>query len=85
MNYWIVVYFWSTNYWTDLKLCGTTLYTLNRSFKYFCGMYVKLCQVAKFCGIIFLCCRVIMIQVFVLTCIVDLIKVKAFLCFKMTL
>ena len=46
MNYRIAVYFCSTNYRTDPKLCGTALYTLNRSFKYFCGMYIKLCQVS---------------------------------------
>ena len=45
MNYQIA-YFCSTNYRTDPKLCGTASYTLNRSFKYFCGMYMKLCQVS---------------------------------------
>ena len=39
--YWIAVYFCSTNYRTDPKLCGI----LNRCFKY-CGMYMKLCQVS---------------------------------------
>ena len=46
MNYRIPIYLCSTNYWTDPKLCGTALYTLNRSLKYFCGMYMKLCQVS---------------------------------------
>ena len=46
MNYQIAVYFCSINYRTDPKLCGTALYKLNRSFKYFCGMYMKLYQVS---------------------------------------
>ena len=46
MNYRIGVYFCSTNYQTDPKRCGTALYTLNKSFKYFCRMYMKLCQVS---------------------------------------
>ena len=36
----------STSYWTVPKLCGTASYVLNRSFKYFCRMYMKLCQVS---------------------------------------
>ena len=46
MNYRVAVYFCSTNYRTDPKLCGTASYTLKRSFRYFCGMYMKLCQVS---------------------------------------
>ena len=46
MNYRIAVYFCSTNYRTDPKLCGTTSYTLNKSCKYFCRMYMKSCQVS---------------------------------------
>ena len=33
-NYWIAVYFCYITYWTGPKLCGTVLYTLNKSFKY---------------------------------------------------
>ena len=46
MNYHMAVYFCSANYQTVPKLCGTASYTLNRSFKYFRGMYMKLCQVS---------------------------------------
>ena len=31
INYQMAVYFYSTNYWTDPKLCGTASYTMNRS------------------------------------------------------
>ena len=46
MNYQIALYFYSTNYRTDPILCGTDSYTLNRSLKYFCRIYMKLCQVS---------------------------------------
>ena len=74
-NYYrIAVYFCSTNYRTDPKLCGTALYTLNIGpFNIFRNVdEVMPSKSSKFCGIIFLCCRVITILVFVLTCIVDL-------------
>ena len=90
MNYRIAVYFYSTNYRTDSN-CSTVSYTLNRSFKYFCRMYMKLCQVSLVSfwwhylsllssyydtGIYaYLYCR---IQA-------KIIKAKAFLCLKMAL
>ena len=89
MNYQIAVYFCSTNYQTGPKLCGTVSYTLNRSFKYFCGMYMKLCQVSllslvvlTFSVVELLRCRHLC---FVARIQVKIIKAKAFLCLKMAL
>ena len=80
-----------SNYQTDPKLCGTASYTLNRSFKYLCGMYIKLCQASLVSMVVYLSLSLsIMIRVFVLACIVarfqaKIMKVNAFLCLKMAL
>ena len=90
MNYQIAVYFCSTNYRTDPKLCGTASYTLNRSFKYFCGMYMKLCQVSLVSFLVLSISVVELLQygyLYYLYCRFEakIINLKAFLCFKMAL
>ena len=87
MNYQIVVYFCSTNYQTDPKLCGTASYTLNGSFKYFCRMYIKLCQVSLVILVVLSFSVVKLLWYGHLYCRIQakIIKAKAYLCLKMAL
>ena len=89
MNYQLAVYFavpiigQSLNFLAQLR-------TLNRSFKYFCGMYMKLCQVS-IVSLVVLSFSVVKLYdtgIFsYLYCRIQakIIKAKAFLCLKMAL
>ena len=62
------VYFCSMKNWTNLKLCTTASHRLNGSFRYFCGMCTKLCQLNhnyRLGAIIFVYSQMIMKQIFV--------------------
>ena len=69
----ILVYFCSKNIGQSLNFVAHLhIRTLNRSFKYFLRIYMSLCQVrvckySKLGSIIYPCCQVFTIQVFVLT------------------